>query len=131
MAVVSIVSLLPLFPAASGDARQTRRDEDAYASVPPGQLAARDKLGGKASSRRSHFIYKVPSVKPNRSNHCLRPACDTAACTLLRYGCPTCRREAVHILIHRAKSVIPDGFPLPGAYMALVLSVTCDCVGPL
>src|SRR5262249_40600791 len=28
----------PPFPAASGDARQTRRDGDAYASVPPGQL---------------------------------------------------------------------------------------------
>src|SRR5215510_15146839 len=131
MAVVSIVSLLPLFPPQVA----TRARHEGMKTLTPvsrqGNWLQGTNSGGKASSRRSHFIYKVPSVKPNRSNHCLRPACDTAACTLLRYGCPTCRREAVHILIHRAKSVIPDGFPLPGAYMALVLSVTCDCVGPL
>ena len=56
MAVVPIVSLLPRSPAASGDARQTRRDEDAYASVPPGQLAVRDKTQG-AKLRLAAVIY--------------------------------------------------------------------------
>src|SRR5262249_40600792 len=68
--------------------------------------AARDKTQrAKLRLAAVIFIYKVPSVKPDRSNHSMRPACDTAACPLRRYGCPTCRREAVHILIHRAKSV--------------------------
>jgi hypothetical protein len=31
----------------------------------------------------------------------------TAACTLPRYGRPTCRREAAHILIHRASPRFP------------------------
>jgi hypothetical protein len=57
MAVVPIVSLLPRSPAASGNARQTRRDEDAYASVPPGQLGCEGQNSGcEASSRRSHIF---------------------------------------------------------------------------